>query len=397
MLWLHEGGFFSSSAQEFAAYDGTNLARRNVVVVSINHRINVFGFLNLHAYGEEFAESANVGLLDIVAALQWIRNNIGRFGGDSNNVTVFGQSGGGAKVNYLMAMPAAKGLFHKAISQSANPVATTVQTPDQSAAFANALLTTLGLDGTSVSKMRELPFEQIAAAATQVIRNDTERKFLIQPTVDGSIVPEAPFVTAAPSSSAQVPLMIGNTMRENGPTLRVPPNTPAMDAATVQRLAAEKYGPRANQVVTAFRAAYPNAEPMDLWSQMELPQFRLNTVAIAQRKARQGAAAAYVYLFSWQTRVFDGLPRAFHGSEVPFVFDNTDLAAPMTGGTDEARAVADRVCAAWVSFARTGNPNHAGLPNWTPVTETRVPTMILDSRCELKVDHDAAARQLVAG
>jgi para-nitrobenzyl esterase len=392
MFWLHEGGFQRGSSQEHTWYDGTNLARRDVVVVSINHRLNVFGFLNLASFSDEYRDSANVGLLDIVAALRWVRDNIGRFGGDPSNVTVFGQSGGGAKLNYLMAMPAAKGLFHKAIAQSPIPVITSWDTPEESAKYAGAMIGALGLSRERINEIRTLPYQVVAQAAIKAAQADPSVGGL--PTVDGVHVPEPPFGHSAPQISADIPLMLGSTMREGGPILR--PDLAAMDEAALNKRTSERYGAHAAEIVAAVKAAYPAAELIDVWAQIDFERVRRAVVLQAERKAAQSAAPVYLYLFAWRTEVLGGMPRAFHGSDVPFVFDNTEESSPYTGGTVEARALADRMSGAWVRFARTGNPNHSGLPSWAPVTAGTKPTMIFDTLCEVKVNHDEKARQLMA-
>ncbi len=391
MFWLHEGGFFLGSSQEHAAYDGANLARRDVVVITINHRLNVFGFLNLANFGEKYVHSGNIGLLDIVAALQWVKENIAGFGGDPDNVTLFGHSGGGAKINYLLTMPTAKGLFHKAIAQSPEPRITTWKSPDETSRLAVALVSALGLSPDRIDDLQTMPFDRVANAALKVLQG-AKGALAILPSVDGNLLPEPPFMSVAPEASKTVPLMVGTTMRESGAILR--PMQKPIDEAALRELASQKYGSRASDVLSAFRAAYPTADRVDLWGHIDSFDFRKTTVVQAQRKAAQAAAPAYLYLFAWRTQVLDGLPRAFHGSEVPFVFDNTDLAASMTGGTEEARELAGRVSAAWVSFARNGNPNHKGLPNWSPLTTKRVPTMVFDNVSEVKVDQDAEALSL---
>jgi para-nitrobenzyl esterase len=390
MFWLHEGGFHSGSGQEHAWYDGANLARRDVVVVSINHRTNAFGFLNLTAFGDQFRDSANAGLLDVVAALRWVRDHIGRFGGDPNNVTVFGQSGGGARVNCLMTMPAARGFFHKAIVQSPVPTLTEWQLPPQTERLATAVVAALGLTPERIDDIRTLPFETIAQA---VLKAQQASNVGLGPTIDGRVLPEAPFIPLAPEISADIPLMIGSTLRESGPIMR--PELAVITDAALEKLASDRVGGRARELVSAVRAAYPAADLIDIAGQIQFPQVREAVVTQAERKAAQGAAPAFVYLFAWRTKVLDGSPRAFHGSEVPFVFDNADESAYFTGGTAEARDLAHRISEAWVRFARTGNPNHSELPSWPRVNAGTIPTMVFDARSELRVNHDLDFRRLM--
>jgi para-nitrobenzyl esterase len=268
----------------------------------------------------------------------------------------------------------------------------TWQSAEQASRYAAALVSQLGLGRDGIDRIQNLPFEAVADAAWEVQQKD--RTLAILPTVDGTTVPEAPFNPAPPQGTAHVPLMLGTTMRETGPIVR--PMQKPIDDEAVRRLAAERYGARATEVLAALMAAFPDAEPVDLLGHIQWFESRNALVRQAQIKAAQHAAPAYVYLFTWRTQVFGGTPRAFHGSEVPFVFDNADLCAPMTCGTDEARTLADRMSGAWVSFARTGNPNHPGLPSWPMVTTQHVPTLVFDNHCALRVDHDALARSLTA-
>jgi para-nitrobenzyl esterase len=395
LLWLHEGGFYRGSSYELKALDGNNLARRgDVVVVSINHRLNAFGFLNMAEFGEKYASSVNVGMLDIVAALEWVRDNIAAFGGDPGSVTVFGQSGGGAKVNHLMAMPAAKGLFHKAVAQSPHPLITESYSIEQAARFTAAVLKEMGLDRSRIEQMHTVSHETLVRATSILMRRDRERQFDLRPVADGTIIPVLPFHSAAPEISAGVPLLIGNTARESGPILG--PIGERMTEAEMLQNVVRKYGDRAEQILAVFRRTYPGGKPVDLWSHINLFEERRTAILQATRKAAQKAAPAYVYLFAWKTSVFEGMPRAFHGSEVAFIFDNTDRCARMTGGTAEAREMAAKTSDAWIQFARTGDPSHHKLPKWPAFTSEREPTMIFDNKCEMKFNYDREARLIIA-
>ena len=391
LFWLHGGGMIMGSSHELKAYDGANLTRRgDVVVVSINHRLNGFGFLNLSEFGERYSSSSHVGMLDIIAALEWVRDNIAGFGGDPGNVTVFGWSGGEAKVNYLMAMPAAQGLFHKAVAQSPIPLITKPLTVEQSLRVTARTLETLGLDRSSIEKVFDVSAPDLVRATARGLRGGSGLD--TAPVADGKILPANPFHPEAPAVSARVPLMLGNTMRESGPCLMC---RDAMSAAELRKLVSDKYGDRAEGIIETFRAVYPEDEPFDLWSHINFFEHREAALLEAERKATL-IAPVYLYLFAWRTPMFEGRPRAFHGSELAFVFDNVDRCGRMTGGTDDARALASRVSGAWISFARSGKPSHSGLPNWPAVTAESRPTMIFDVQCEAKVDHDHQARQALA-
>ena len=390
MVWMHGGGFAGGSGNDLLSYDGENLARRDdVVVVTHNHRLNAFGYLNLAEYGEKYAQSANVGLLDLVAVLEWVRDNITQFGGDPGNVTIYGQSGGGGKVSALMAMPAAKGLFHRAVVQS-GPLLR-VNTPDNSAAQAAAILSELGLSKGQVDRLHTVPTDRLCIAQGAASRKAGGWA----PTVDGTVLPQHPFDPAAPALSASVPLLIGSNLNEGVNGLDNPDVDALTEAQLLQRVR-ERYGDRAPAIIQAYRKEYPSGKPFDIWSVINVAGIRQATMTQADRKAALGGAPVYHYVFAWHTPMLDGRPRAFHSAEIAFVFHNGDLCANLTGGRPEALALADRISGAWVHFARTGNPNHSGLPHWPAYTTEKRATMLFDNRCEVRNDPEGEGRRLVA-
>jgi para-nitrobenzyl esterase len=400
LFWIHGGGYSAGSGQELKSYDGENLALRgDVVVVSVNHRLNSLGYLNLAEYGERWAASANVGMLDLVASLEWVRDNIANFGGDPGSVTIFGQSGGGGKVSVLMAMPSARGLFHRAIVESGSALRS--GTHQNSAKLAAGLLAELGLSGSQIDRMQTLPFEQVVAAGVAA-----QRKFVPLggnipgsgmgvswgPTVDGKILPNHPFDPGAPAISANVPMIIGTVLNEftNGIGH---PEYESMTMDEVRKRVDTRFGAKSETIIQAFQRAYPPAKPFDLLSLIQAGPTRQNAITQAERKAVLKAAPAYLYWFTWQTPVLNGRPRAFHCAELPFVFDNTDRCAAMTGGTAEARELGAKMSECWVNFARKGDPNHSGVPKWPVFSADRVPTMIFDNKCEAKNDPAGEARR----
>lgn len=406
MVWLHGGGFQAGSGQELPSYDGENLAKRgDVVVVSLNHRLGLLGYLNLAEIGgAKYANAANVGNLDLVAALEWVRDNIANFGGDPGNVTIFGQSGGGGKVSSLMAMPSAKGLFHKAIVQSGSGLR--MVRPETSAKVAAAVLAELGLSASQLDQLHTLPVQQLINAGASAMRkvsgaggparvyNPRADRAGWGPTVDGRILPQHPFDPSAPAISANIPMLIGTCLNEftNGI------NNPNVDALTETELNERvkgMYGDRTAQIVAAYRKANPKAKPFDLFSFISTISTRQNAVVQAERKSAQNAAPVYLYLFTWQTPVLDGRPKAFHCAELAFVFDNIDRCVNMTGGGADARTLAARMSDAWIAFARKGDPNHAGLPKWPTFTADKGATMIFDNKCEVKNDPDGTERRTV--
>lgn len=408
LVWIHGGQFLAGSGQELKAYHGERLSRRgDVVVVSLNHRLNVLGYLDLSACGSRYADSGNAGMLDIVAALQWVHDNIASFGGDPGNVTIFGQSGGGAKVSTVMAMPAARGLFHRAAVHSGSGLR---MVPAESAAKLAALtLAELGLSASQVDQLHTMPHAHLLEAAQAAQRKmgpagrpgglsrlvAADRAGLAA-VVDGKHVPHHPFDPVAPAVSADIPMLIGSTLNEFGNEIQ----TPGVEAITEQELQARAtaaYGGQGAQAVAAYRRAMPGARPSDVFSRMSAAAQRHNAIVQATRKRALGAAPAFLYWFTWQTPILDGRPRAFHCSELPFVFDNTDRCAAMTGGSPEARELAGRMSDAWIAFARTGNPNHPGLPKWPAFSPDAGEVMVFDDTCAVQFDPDRELRKLTSG
>ncbi len=407
MVWLHGGGYTAGSAQELRSYDGENLARRgDVVVVSLNHRLHALGYLDLSKFGEQYAASGNAGMLDIVAALEWVRDNIENFGGNPHMVTIFGQSGGGGKVSTLMAMPAAKGLFHRAIVESGSILQGIAQ--ENAAQLADAIAGELGLTAATIGQIQMLPFQQIITAADKVLRErrpkpaggipDFRRISALLgfgPVVDGKTLPAHPFDPVAPAISADIPMIIGTTLNEFVTAINHP-EFEAMSEAELETHVRAIHGENAKSVIGAFRQRTPRAKPFDLWSHIAASGVRGSAIEQAKLKAAQGRAPAYLYWFTWQTPILSGRPRAFHCAEIAFVFDNADRCDTMTGGGVEARALAGKMCDAWIRFARTGDPNHPQLPHWPAFSAETVPTMIFDHPPRVEMNPDGAEQRSVA-
>jgi para-nitrobenzyl esterase len=408
MVWLHGGGFSDGASNSLAVYDGTNLSRDgDVVVVSVNHRLNVLGFLDLSAYGEKYRESANVGMLDIVAALHWVQDNIARFGGDPGNVTIFGQSGGGAKVATLMSAPAAKGLFHKAIIESGAPGSIPSTYSDRAVArrVAAATLHEAGFSEQQVGQLESMPYESLLAAANKALRQVGEEQrrgntpqgfFPLSwaPVIDGSFLYESPFGTAAPEASKGVPLLVGSTLSE----FQRLPNPATRDRETWGESQVRDYfhpiaGEHVDEVMAAFRRAYPGLSPAE-WPVIDT-RFRSGVLRTAQLKADQGDPV-YCYLFALQSPVLDYAWAAGHSSELAFVFDNVDLGVQSTGGGREVEALTRVMSRAWLNFARTGNPNHRDLATWPTFAGNRPATLVFDQRPHVLVGHDAELVRLLA-
>jgi para-nitrobenzyl esterase len=395
MVWLHGGGFSTGSAHDMKTYDGENLARRgDVVVVSLNHRVGVAGFLNLASIGgEKYTASANAGMLDIVAALEWVRDNVRAFGGDPANVTVFGQSGGGGKVTALMAMPCAAGLFHKAIVQSGSMIY--MPGPERTAELAAAVLKELGIAKSDLDRIHTVPIDRIVAAGMAAAKavyppRNPGRPFDFgrhaellawAPTVDGAVLPESPFRDKAPAVSAHIPMIVGTTRTEFGIGY-LWPDYEDYSLTELSDAILKGYGKeKGERIIDALRRGHPGAKPCDLFALWQSSGVRIGALRQATAKAQQAAAPVYAYVFAWNTPVLDGRIRSYHCAELPFVFDNTDRCDQATGGGPAARALAAKVSDAWIRFARTGNPNHSGLANWPAFTAAQGATMIFDSTC----------------
>jgi para-nitrobenzyl esterase len=407
MVWLHGGGYAAGSGQELLSYDGESLARRgDVVVVSLNHRLNVLGYLDLAKYSDKYAGSANVGMLDIVAALEWVRDNIAAFGGDPGSVTIFGQSGGGGKVSVLMGMPAAKGLFHRAIVESGSTLK--VRTQESSQKLADLIVTELGLTAATIDQIQTMPYAQLLKASTDVMRKHNPppaggvpnfRKMAemlgLSPTLDDRILPAHPFDPQASALSADVPMIVGTTLNEFVSGINHP-EYEAMTDAELETRVRGMFADKTPQILSAFRERTPHAKPFDLWSHIAASTVRENAIKQCKAKAALGKAPAYLYWFTWQTPVLNGRPRAFHCSEIAFVFNNTDRCENMTGGGENARALGAKVSDAWIHFARTGDPSHPGLPRWAAFSAETVPTMIFDNKIEMALNPDGGEQKSIA-
>ncbi|WP_225540884.1 carboxylesterase/lipase family protein [Xanthomonas sp. XNM01] len=400
LFYIHGGGFDSGSGSD-ALYDGGRLCRRgDVVVITVNHRLNAFGYLYLGQFGDPaYAQSGNAGQLDLVLALQWVRDHAAEFGGDAGNVTVFGQSGGGAKIATLMAMPAAKGLFHRAWTMSGQQV--TAAGPRAATQRARLFAETLGIDPAApdaIARLRALPPEKLleGTAARDFSRIENTRLYF-GPVMDGDVLPRHPFFPDAPAQSAAIPMVIGNTRDETRAFLGGDPKNFALSWEELPgKLEAQQYVDiRADLVVAEYRRLYPHYTPSEVFfAATTAGRSWRGAVEELEARARQPSTAAptWAYQLDWGSPLDDGKFRAFHTLDIPLVFDNIAQPGSRTGDGAQAQAVADAMSAALLAFARSGDPNHAGLPGWEPYALARRQTMLFDAPSSLADDPRGAER-----
>jgi para-nitrobenzyl esterase len=402
LFWIHGGGFVNGNAIEQDGYNGENFARfGDVVFCSINHRLGPLGFCDLAGVGgERFAASGNVGMLDIVAALEWVRANIANFGGDPGNVTIMGQSGGGAKVCVLTAMPSAKGLFQKAVVLSGAARRSGEKTYSEN--LGAAVVKEAGLTSNDLAKLQAMPskdFYAIATRAQQAMAKNAGpgggmmRGFA--PVVDGKILPQNPYEPVAAPTAADVPMIISSVENEQSPSWA----DSSLESITLDQVIervkqragfGSGFGDRAREVVESYAKAFPGRKPVEIWSLVS--SNRQSVVALADVKSKQ-PAPVYVDWFTWQPPLFDNRIRAFHTVDICFWFYNTDLMLTHTGGGPRPRALSAKMAGALLQFMKTGDPNGAGLPQWPKYSVTQGETMIFDDRCEAKNDPDREARK----
>jgi para-nitrobenzyl esterase len=406
LFWLHGGGFTNGNGIEQDGYNGENLARfGDVVFVSINHRLGPLGFLNLAGVGgAAFTASGNVGMLDCVAALEWVRDNVARFGGDPGNVTIMGQSGGGAKVTTLTAMPSARGLFHKAVVLSGAQVRAGEKVYAEK--LGAAVLAGAGFDAGQIDKLQAMPwkdFYEVATKAQRALAAETAAanpsavglRLGFGPSVDGDVLPQHPYAPEAAPTAATVPMLICSTRNEQSQAWA----DPSLLAITLPQVAEKVkeragfgpgFGDRAQAVVDAYARAFPDAKPVEIWSLVT--SNRQGVVTLADAKVQQ-PAPVYVAWFGWQPPLFDARIGAFHCVDICFWFHNTDLMLTHTGGGARPRRLAHKMAGALVQFMKTGDPNVQGLAAWPRYTSAKGETMVLDDECVVRNDPDREARK----
>lgn len=401
MFWIHGGGFASGSGQEQPGYDGHNMAAKgDVVFVSINHRLNSLGFLDLSSFGGKYQYSGNNGMLDIVEALKWVKANIANFGGDPDNVTIMGQSGGGGKVSTLYCMKRAHGLFHRAVVQSGSMIGCMQKEYSQAIGLRTAEI--LGFNASNIDGIQKVPYADLVKAnkeATEQVKNEAIKSGKISyldglmfgwaPVVEGDVLTDVPFHGGTEMLNNDVPMMIGSTLNEF-PGYMGGPEPASWDEAVTE--AAKTYGERANTVIAEYRKAYPNAAPKDFFRLDVI--FRPGVIEQADIKAKNGGAPVYTYMFNYIAPVMDGKFLAPHCAEIAFAFNNVLHSANMTGAAPEGLKLGAQMSDAWLNFARTGNPNSSSLPTWDAYTVSDGAIMIFDAP-DCKVLHGNFDRKLM--
>jgi para-nitrobenzyl esterase len=400
MVWCH-GGAFTSGSGSAPLYDGANLARRgDVVVVTINHRLGLLGYTYLSHASDLFKASSNVGMLDIVAALAWVRDNIANFGGDPGRVLIFGESGGGQKVSTLLAMPPAKGFFNRAVIESGPGVK--MNSLDYATKVGDMVVAELGIKPDSIMDMQSLPLERIMAAQGAV--NRKLGGFIpgmiagFSPVVDGVSLPQNPFDPVAPEVSADVPVLIGFNRTELTLFAAGDPAVFTLDEAGLHQRVKSLLSDHTEAAIQAFRSDYPNENSTGLYFLIAsaYPTVAF-TAKIAERRAALGKAPTFVYEFTWETPILKGKLRSPHTIEMPFVFDNVSdpLVQKLTGSAPDIFPLAERVSGAWAAFAATGSPNSNGFPRWPAYSAADRNVMMINATSEVVKDPARQAREVI--
>ncbi len=401
MVWFH-GGDFSSLSGSRNVFEGARLSRNgDVVVVTLNHRLNLFGFLHLAELLPDYPDAGNAGMLDLVAALRFVRDNIAEFGGDPGNVTIFGQSGGGGKVATMMAMPSGAGLFHRAIVQSgtyARSAHMQALTPEAATANVRILLTALGLGAGDAARLPTLPMTTLTAGLLKAAQGP--ERLIFRPVADGRALPSGPCWPEAPAVSANVPLMIGTTATEM--TMLMGSRNEALFALDEdglrKRLGHTLDADRIADTIATFREAQPDATPGELFFAISTANvFRRGAWTHADLKAAQKRAPVWLYEIDWVTPVDGGKWGSPHSMEHPLVFDNVAVSASMVGDGKAAQAMVAQINPTWIAFARNGDPNNAAIPHWPAWDPQTRPTMVFDTVSKVVNGFRDAERKVLDG
>jgi len=393
MVYVHGGGYVTGGGGG-TVLEGSNLAKfGDVVVVTLNHRLNVFGYTNLqHLDGDQFGDAANAGQLDLIAALRWVNRNIAAFGGDPGNVTLFGQSGGGSKIMVLMAMPEAKGLFHRAINMSGTS-GTTVAASQATHAYVDEMLRQLGIDKGNLRKLQELPLDTLLKARHAAVLAKREGA---RPVVDGRHIPAGPMTPEGLAVHAAVPLLMGTANTEASFYFANDKRHMNLSVRQVKERLKAQFGlddAGAEAVMAAFRQDGPDRTPSEiLVTLISDTLFRIPMIRAAEAKANARQAPVYMYAFTWKAPVDGGMWGSPHAIDIPFAFGNTDKASQLVGTGAEPAEVSRSLMSAFVAFARSGHPANPRMPEWKPYDAATRVTMAVDVDCRAVNDFRGADR-----
>ncbi len=396
LVWLHGGGFSMGSSIEQVTYDGSAMCSEgDVIVVSVNHRLNILGFLDLSPYSEKYANSANAGLADLVAALEWVKENISNFGGDPNNVTLLGQSGGGMKIQSLMQMPSADGLFHKGVVMSG-----VIHDEDgllggngDGRQIVGAILNELGIPEDEVERLESVPYFELAQAYNKVAMPIAMQGGYIgnAPRTDEYYV-GSPLSVGLREESKNIPLIIGSTFGEFNYDSNNPYRTGNVSTEQEMTILKERYGENTEKVVEIFKKAYPEKRLLDLLMMDRF--FRSPSKDLAKLVAKTGNAPAYLYNLTLTFPFRKGMP-AWHCADIPFFFHNVDIIEicqiPNTG-----KMLEEQMFGSLMQFVKTGNPNNPTLHDWPAVSKDSEPTLILDEEIHVEVDYDNELLKIIS-
>jgi para-nitrobenzyl esterase len=408
MFYIHGGGYSFGSSYELPSHEGAQMARHHdVVQVSVNHRLNILGFFDVSEIGgSAYEDSANVGMTDLVAALEWVRDNIENFGGDPSRVMIYGQSGGGSKVTTLMGMPSATGLFHRAAAQSGG--GGNVPSLEQQKELARQVMKDLGLGANDIESLQKMEWARLITAGNAAAAKINppgppmmgpgapgKPRVGWSPCVDGKVINMRSFFDAAPEISKNVPMLVGS-VTEEGNRMSSRPTEEEWHASLSKAYGEDK----ASAIIATLKKAYPQKKIQTLSYMcsgnpgLNGLNMRNNVVKMARLKHELKAAPAYAYYFTWQTPILDGVPGAWHTADLQFCFDNTKRCEQGTGNTAEAQALAKKMASSWAAFAATGNPSLPGL-TWSPSNPETNSTMVWDNQCRMVDDPDGEARKII--
>ncbi|MDO9333773.1 MAG: carboxylesterase/lipase family protein [Dehalococcoidales bacterium] len=406
MVWIHGGGYRTGSANQAPFYNGAMLAKTyDVVVVSVNHRLNVFGYLYLaEIFGERYAASGNNGMLDLVEALKWVRDNIAQFGGNPGNVLIFGESGGGAKVSTLLAMPSAKGLFHRAVIQSGPSLRS--QNPEDATRNAREFLDVVRITPERINQLHDNRADNIFYAYMAMSRSADRAGAEMGPVCDGKIIPVHPFDPVAAPTAANVPVIVGCNRDETAFMLMRDPLFGKFDEATMrqrviatlaQRTSSKAVADMADNLIAGYRRTRPGATPHDILVAVGSDRMRIASIRLAERKAA-GGVPAYMYLFTWESLAWRGRLKSAHSFEIPFVFNYMhDPTVTFLGDKPERFKLAETMSGAWTTFAKSGDPNHKGMIKWPTYDKEKRATVIFNTECRIENDPFSEERKLWDG